>query len=171
MRAVLLLLTLLAAGADAQVTWHSLSQTQCCPGSCPPMMPRYARPQRPQPDGEYTQPAPQFRPLPPPPQPTTPALPPQPEPAEPAPVQPSQPGFDWDAYDQRQAKLLEAIAANKCECKPTNLQPLQIQLAINTAAIAQLAKAIEHRHVQQPPPAPVASGVPAYWNIRPHKEK
>ena len=125
---VLATLLLLCSVADAQVVWHSVTPTQCggcCPGgSCP--MPQYYPPrtlptvpprqQRPQPDGEFTEPAPQFQPLPSPPQPTTP----------PQAQQPTQPAFDWSEYDKRQAKLLEAIAANKCECKPCECKPTDL---------------------------------------------
>ena len=152
---VLATLLLLCSVADAQVVWQSVTPTQCggcCHGgSC--SMPQYYPPrtlptvpprqQRPQPDGEFTEPAPQFQPLPSPPQPTTP----------PQAQQPTQPAFDWDEYDKRQAKLLEAIAANKCECKPCECKPTDL-----TPVIKKLDALIAAQNKPtQPTPTPAAS--------------
>ena len=142
---------LLCSFADAQ-QWYSVTPTQCggcCPGgSCP--IPQYyppralpTRPQRPQPDGEFTQPAPQFQPLPAPPQPTTPPIPPQTQ-QQPAPA------FDWSEYDKRQAKLLEAIAANKCQCKPCDCKPTDL-----TPVIEKLDVLIAASSKTPPAPTPV----------------
>lgn len=126
-----------APWADGQ-TWQS------CGPCCPPQysQPRYQpRPNAPEPDGIETRPAPQFQPLPAPPQPTTPPLPPQTAPAEPA-------KFDWAEYDQRQTKLLEAITANKCQCKPCDCKPTDL-----TPLIEKLDALIAAQQ-QQPLPTP-----------------
>lgn len=159
--AVGLLLGWLLDPARGQVVWQSVP-TQCYCGTCgpsgccPPIysQPRYAPPrpqqQRPEPDGEFTQPAPQFQPLPPV-QPQVPAMPPQAKPE-------SKPEFDFDAYskkvDAAHEKLLEAIKANKCECKPCECKPTDLTPVINKLnALIEASK----KPTPVPPPAPQPS--------------
>lgn len=85
------------------------------------------------------------RPMQPIPQPT-----PQPAPAPaPQPVV-QQPAFDWTEYDKRQAKLLKAIAANKCQCKPCDCKPTDL-----TPVIEKLDVLIAASSKTPPAPTPV----------------
>lgn len=121
-----------------EVTWQSVTPTQCggcCPpsGFCPlPPSPR-SQPQRPLPDGQFTQPAPRYQALPAPPPPATPEL-----------VPPAAPTPDTAAAQQQQQELaanqkillersdkslvvlerIEKNTADGCHCQPPDLTPI-----------------------------------------------
>lgn len=163
--------------------------TQCGPGGCPPQysQPRQQR-QRPQPDGVFTPPVgapgtPDFRPCPPPinppaplpvVQPTTPALP----------TTPPMPTIDPKAkaeqekqirelrerYERIEKSLVIIEKQGGCKCQPANLTVVENQLqVIAKGQLAILEKFKEQPKIQQPAPAPVASGAPVFYDIRPHR--
>ncbi len=168
--------------------------------SCQPrfyMPPQYSNPRRPapsnpEPDGIETPPVgadgtPDFKPLPPPPAVQTPPLPPadhvelpqrpptSPNVPQPAPtVDPKaaaeQEKFFREIRDSQttiEKSLLVIKEGSSCKCDNSKLEAAIVAL---TQENHSLVLAITDLKNKQPAPAPVASGAPVSYDIRPHKD-